>query len=173
MEQVILVNERDEEIGVEEKLRAHRNGGRLHRAFSIFVFNSAGELLLQRRAATKYHFAGLWSNTCCGHPRPGEGVIEAAERRLEEEFGFRTPLSPKASLIYEAHDAASALTELEFLHILIGRFDDAPAPNPLEIDKWRWANQTQVDVEIKQSPGGFTPWFPIALKILKNASVAY
>ena len=88
MEQVILVDEHDSPIGVEEKLRAHQNGGRLHRAFSIFVFNGREELLLQQRATQKYHFGGLWSNTCCGHPRPDESLDAAAKRRLREEFGF-------------------------------------------------------------------------------------
>jgi isopentenyl-diphosphate Delta-isomerase len=169
MEQVILVNERDEEIGVEEKLRAHQNGGQLHRAFSIFLFNEAGELLMQRRAAGKYHFGGLWSNTCCGHPRPGESVADAALRRLGEEFGISAPLAVRTTLIYGADDPASGLSEREFLHIFSGRFDGEPEPNRAEVGHWRWLSLKKVRAELADTPMRFTPWFPLALAALDGA----
>jgi len=101
MEQVILVDKKDREIGIEEKLKAHQNGGKLHRCFSILVFNSKGELLLQQRASTKYHCGGLWTNTCCSHPSPGESTEKAAHRRLTEEMGFDTELKEIFSFIYK------------------------------------------------------------------------
>lgn len=163
MEQVILVNERDEQVGIEEKLQAHRGGGRLHRAFSIFLFNPEGDVLLQRRAKVKYHFGGLWSNTCCGHPRPGESVTEAAQRRLDEEFGILVSLSGRATLIYEAHDPISDLTEREFLHVLTGHLNGEPRPNRHEIDDWRWSPLEQLRNELAVAPTQFTPWLPLVL----------
>lgn len=163
-EHVILVDKNDCEIGTAEKLVAHQNGGQLHRAFSIFVYNMLGELLLQQRAKTKYHFGGLWSNTCCGHPRPAETVSNAAERRLTEEFGFTCSLTVRSSLIYEAHDAASGLTEREYLHILTGRFFGPPQPNPEEIDAFRWKPPAAVVEELRTTPQRFTPWFPLAFQ---------
>ncbi len=165
MEHVILVNERDEEIGTCEKLAAHREGGRLHRAFSILVFNARGEILLQRRAAGKYHFAGLWSNTCCGHPRPGEETVAAAQRRLAEEFGIDAlPLREKASLLYNALDAASGLMEREYLHVLVGQFDGTPRPDAAEIGEWSWRERAVVLRELAAMPGQFTPWFRLVLE---------
>lgn len=160
---VILVNDSDDQVGSAEKLAAHANGGQLHRAFSIFVFDSLDRLLLQRRAFQKYHFAGVWSNTCCGHPRPGEDVIPAGERRIREEFGFSVTLQPNAQRVYEAHDPASGLTEREYLHILTGRFDGAPTPNPDEIESFRWVAVPEVRNELAARPQDFSPWFPIAL----------
>lgn len=104
MEQVILVDERDRALGVEEKLRAHRDGGMLHRAFSIFIRDPAGRVLLQLRSRRKYHFGGLWTNACCGHPRPGEATDRAAHRRLREELGFDVPLSEVSAFVYRAED---------------------------------------------------------------------
>lgn len=115
-EQVIAVDAQDQPLGVAGKLAAHQDG-QLHRAFSILVFNTQGELLLQRRAASKYHFANYWSNTCCGHPRPGETTPAAAGRRLKEEFGIRVPLSERAEFVYRAEDQASGLIEHEYLHV--------------------------------------------------------
>src|SRR5262245_1821004 len=122
MDQIILVDEQDREIGVEEKLAGHRNGGRLHRAFSVFVFNARGEMLLQQRSDRKYHFRGKWTNACCGHPRPGEELVSAAHRRLSEELGFDTDLREVFSFLYCAEDPDSGLTEREFDHVLIGTF---------------------------------------------------
>ncbi|HWL92685.1 MAG TPA: isopentenyl-diphosphate Delta-isomerase [Phycisphaerae bacterium] len=166
IEHVILVNERDEEIGTEEKLRAHQNGGRLHRAFSIFIFNEKSELLLQRRAAVKYHFAGRWSNTCCGHPSPGEDVTDAAHRRLREEFGFCAPLTRVATRVYHAADPATGLAENEFLHIFTGRYDRDPHANPSEIDEFAWASSGELHAKLKTVAESFTPWFHIAWNAL-------
>ncbi len=168
MEQVILVNERDEPIGVEEKLAAHMNGGRLHRAFSIFVFNSMDELLLQRRARCKYHFGGLWSNTCCGHPRPGESVIDAACRRLHEELGIAASLIEVGTLQYEATDAESGLVEREFLHVLTGRFDGEPLPNHAEVEDWRRLPIDTIRRDMADAPDRYTPWFAWALDVVEN-----
>lgn len=169
MEYVTLVDEHDRALGSMEKLEAHRQPGRMHRAFSVFVFNRCGELLLQRRAAAKYHFGGLWSNTCCGHPRPDEVVEAAASRRLQEEFGFRTRLHRVSEFRYVAHDSTSGLTEREYDHVLCGSFDGSPRPDPSEIDEWKWSPLRTVHSELKRDPGLFTPWFPIALAALEKS----
>lgn len=161
-ETVTLVDEDDNEIGSSGKLPAHRDG-KLHRAFSILVSNSKGELLLQRRAAGKYHFASLWSNTCCGHPRPGEDTRAAAERRLWEEFGFTVALQKLDAFQYRAEDANSGLIEHEYLHVLHGCFDDEPTPNPDEIGAYRWMRPANIQRTFTRRPDWFTPWFaPLA-----------
>lgn len=158
MEKVILVDENDKQTGTEEKIKAHENGGRLHRAFSIFIFNSNGDLLLQQRALIKYHFGSLWSNTCCGHPRPGEETIDAAHRRLGEEFGFDTELKENSSLIYNA-DFTNGLTEREFDHSFVGIFDGQPSPNPEEIEDFKWISLEDLKEDIDKNPEKYTPWF--------------
>jgi isopentenyl-diphosphate delta-isomerase len=159
VEQVILVDERDREIGFAEKLEAHRDGGRLHRAFSIVLFNARGEMLLQQRSARKYHFGGLWTNACCGHPRRGEAVVDAAHRRLREELGVETALTPAFHLVYTAADAGSGLTEREFDHVFVGRLEKPPRPDPDEIDALRWAEPREIERELIAAPGRYTPWF--------------
>ena len=159
-------------MGEAEKLAAHENGGQLHRAFSIFLFDARGRLLLQQRAACKYHFAGRWSNTCCGHPRPGEPLIGAAERRLHEEFGIASRLKATTELRYHAHDPVSGLTEREYLHILAGAFDGAPTPNPEEIADFRWATIDVIQAELAADATHYSPWFPIALNALLAADDA-
>lgn len=166
MEHVILVNERDDVIGSCEKLAAHQHGGRLHRAFSVLIYNPRGDLLLQERAAAKYHFAGLWSNTCCGHPRPGEETPAAARRRLREEFGFDADLTEQCAFIYDAHDAASGLTEREYLHIFTGMTSAEPKPDSREIGRWRWASAAEIQSEMSESPQRFSPWFQMLLQRL-------
>jgi isopentenyl-diphosphate delta-isomerase len=136
-ERVILVDENDVERGTAEKLRAHAEGA-LHRAFSVIVFNRRGELLLQCRAGGKYHSAGLWTNTCCGHPRPGEDTLVAARRRLGEEMGIDCDLQPLFGLRYRA-DFANGLAENEYDHVFVGRYDGEPRPDPGEVQAWRWA----------------------------------
>lgn len=159
-ETVILVDKDDKEIGSSGKLPAHRDG-KLHRAFSIIVTNSKGELLLQRRAGQKYHFTSLWSNTCCGHPRPGEGTRAAAERRLWEEFGFTVALKKLYSFQYRAEDASSGLIENEYLHVLHGFFDGKPNPNPDEIGAYRWMPPGNIQRTLTRCPYWFTPWFAL------------
>lgn len=157
MEKVILVNEKDEAIGEIEKLEAHQKG-LLHRAFSVFIFNSKNELLLQRRALDKYHSPGLWTNTCCSHPRPGESILEAANRRLNEEMGIATKLEHKGSFIYKA-DFDNGLTEHELDHIVIGFFSENPKINPEEVDSFKWLDLESVKTDLEQNPHNYTVWF--------------
>ena len=159
IQELILVDEHDVVTGYEEKLRAHQDGGRLHRAFSVVIFNPSGEMLLQLRSRKKYHFGGLWSNACCGHPTRGVEVQAAAEKRLEEEFGFRVPLTKRFSFIYQAHDPDSNLTEQELDHVLVGHFDGQPHPNPDEIDEFRWTSVADLMQDLETQPERFTPWF--------------
>jgi isopentenyl-diphosphate delta-isomerase len=163
MEQIILVDEKDRPLGFEEKIRAHENGGKLHRAFSIFVFNSNGKMLLQLRSVKKHHFGGLWTNSCCSHPRKGEKLEEAIHRRLKDEFGFDTKLEKKFDFIYKAFDKKSGLTEHEFDHVFVGTFDGAPKPNANEIDAFRWVDAKELSKDVEKNPGNYTPWFRLAL----------
>ena len=121
--EIILVDAADNQVGVETKLGAHENGGKLHRAFSIFIFDAAGRMLLQRRAKKKYHFGGLWTNACCGHPKVGEKLPSAAHTRLQQEFGFDTQLEETFSFLYRAFDADSGLTEHEFDYVFCGEYN--------------------------------------------------
>ncbi len=163
-QQVILVDENDQPLGIEDKLKAHQNGGRLHRAFSVFVFDSAGRMLLQRRSRRKYHFGGLWTNACCSHPNPGELLEQGARARLRDEFGIDIPLTESFGFIYRAADPASGLTEHEFDHVLIGRFDGQPRPNPNEIDEWKWVEPDDLRKDVERRPQEYTPWFKICLE---------
>ena len=165
-ERVILVDEFDREIGTEEKQRAHR-GGRQHRAFSVFVFDREGTLLLQRRALTKYHSGGLWSNTCCGHPRPGEPVPEAARRRLREEMGFDCELSAAFEFTYRA-EFENGLSENEYDHVLLGCFDGTPVPDPEEVDDWRWTSLGDLEADLAADPGAYTMWLKLACEGLRH-----
>jgi isopentenyl-diphosphate Delta-isomerase len=164
-EHVILVDRRDVPLGTRAKQEAHVDG-LLHRAFSIFVFDAAGRTLLQRRAITKYHSGGLWSNTCCSHPRPGESTARAAQRRLFEEMGFHCPLEVAFSFVYRA-DVGGGLMEHEYDHVFIGRFDGSPAPDPAEVDDWRWIEPAALDREARERPDRFTFWFHVAWAELK------
>ncbi|MCB1858881.1 MAG: isopentenyl-diphosphate Delta-isomerase [Gammaproteobacteria bacterium] len=163
-EYVTLADSCGNPAGRLEKLAAHQNGGALHLGFSILVFNAAGQLLLQKRAAEKYHFAGLWSNSCCGHPRPGERVADAAERRLAEEFGFTTTLQLIKTLNYQADDPRSGLTEREHLSIFVGGYNQEPRPNPVEIGDWRWEGLGDLERQARQNPSQYTPWFLILIR---------
>jgi len=163
-EQVVLVDEKDNPVGVEAKLPAHERGGRLHRAFSVFIVNAGGKMLLQRRARGKYHFGGLWTNACCSHPRPGQDVADAARARLREEFGFDAPLSAAFSFVYRAEDPSTGLTEHEFDHVFIGEFNGTPRPNPGEIEAWEWVDPSQLLLDVERHPARYTPWFRIALQ---------
>ena len=161
-ERVILVDEDDREVGTELKLPAHLDG-KLHRAFSIFVFDNAGSMLLQRRADTKYHSAGLWSNTCCGHPLPGEPTDDAAHRRLGEEMGFDCLLQPAFRFRYRA-ELGNGLVENEYDHVLVGSFAGRPVPNPQEVAEWRWAAVDDVSDDQVARPTLYSVWFRIAVQ---------
>ncbi|MBZ9572325.1 isopentenyl-diphosphate Delta-isomerase [Patescibacteria group bacterium] len=162
-EKVILVDEKDREIGFEEKLKAHQKGGKLHRCVSIFIFNSKGELLIQKRAEKKYHSGDLWTNTCCGHPKPGEILKEAAQRRLKEEMGLDSNLKEKFSFIYKA-EFENGLCEWEFDHIFFGKSDQKPKPAEEEVSEWKWIDIEKLKKDIKENPKKYTFWFKIALK---------
>ena len=158
-EQVILVNEKDEPIGLMGKMEAHETG-LLHRAFSVFVFNSKQEVLLQQRAACKYHSPNLWTNTCCSHPRAGETNQQAGERRLQEEMGLQVPLQEVFSFIYKA-PFDNGLTEHEYDHVLIGYSDAQPQINPEEVASWKWLSLEAIKEDILQAPERYTAWFKI------------
>ena len=162
---VILVDENDNEIGIEDKLKAHQNGGKLHRAFSVFVFNSKGDFLIQQRSGNKYHCPGLWSNTCCSHPFPGEGLKEAASRRLKEEMGFDCELKEIFSKKYDLK-LDNDLWEKEFDHIFIGNYDGEIKINPEEVSDWKWISLEDLKKEIEESPDKYTSWFKLLLKDL-------
>lgn len=165
-ERVILVDRRDTPVGTAEKLEAHRTG-RLHRAFSVLILNDAGEALLQRRAAGKYHSAGLWSNTCCSHPRPGEATQAAAHRRLQEEMGFDCPLESAFPFIYRT-ELEGGLVEHEYDHLFLGSWTGAPEPDPEEVAEWRWVPLHALRREIARHPTRFTYWFRVALRELDD-----
>jgi isopentenyl-diphosphate delta-isomerase len=169
-EQLILVNEHDAEIGVGEKLHTHLIGA-LHRAFSVYVFNSAGLLLLQRRSSTKYHSQGLWSNTCCGHPRLGESIRAASRRRLSEEMGFECEVREVFKFIYHAK-LDNDLYEHEYDHVVVGSFDGSPVPNPDEVGDWRWADPMAIRFDMERRPERYTYWFRISLDRLCRSLTA-
>lgn len=161
MDYVILVDSQDNELGVMEKLEAHEKGV-LHRAFSIFLFNSKGEMLIQQRAMSKYHSPGLWTNACCSHPAPAETILDAGKRRLQEELGLSTVLVDAFKFEYrETFD--NALTEHELDHVLVGYTDDSPILNSDEAKDYRWVDLSDLLVEISLNPELFTVWFKIIL----------
>ena len=159
MEQVVLVNDKDEELGVMEKMEAHEKA-LLHRAFSVFVFNQKGELLLQQRALNKYHSGGLWTNTCCSHPRPNENIAAAASRRLQEEMGFETTLEKIFDFIYQA-GFDNGLTEHEFDHVFIGYYDGEIKANPKEVNDYVFRSMESIQQSLVAQEGLFTAWFEI------------
>ncbi|QXP61458.1 isopentenyl-diphosphate Delta-isomerase [Olleya sp. HaHaR_3_96] len=158
-ENVILVNQFDEQIGLMPKMEAHEKA-LLHRAFSVFVFNNKNELMLQQRALTKYHSPGLWTNTCCSHQREGETNLQAGSRRLMEEMGFVTDLVEKTSFIYKA-PFDNGLTEHELDHIMVGYYEDNPNINKEEVECWKWMPLEDVRKDIEVQPHLYTAWFII------------
>ena len=168
-EQVILVDADDRELGAMDKLAAHRKGGVLHRAFSVFIVDSSGRWLLQRRATDKYHFPGLWTNACCSHPRPGEDTAVAAHRRLREELGFDCPLAERFQFVYKAQSEVEQLTEYEFDHVFTGLHEGDIHPDPTEVDAVRWVIPDHLVREVHDYPVHFTPWFKLALPRVKQA----
>jgi isopentenyl-diphosphate delta-isomerase len=161
-ERVVLVDRNDREIGTEEKLRAHESGV-LHRAVSVFVFDAHGRILLQRRARRKYHSAGKWSNTCCSHPRPGETPSDAAHRRLGEEMGISSELTPAFSFIYRA-ELDHGLIEHELDHVFVGTFTGAPAPDVHEVSSWGWMPMATLIADCAAAPADYSAWLPTALE---------
>lgn len=161
MEEVILVDEQDNEIGTMEKMEAHRKGV-LHRAFSILIFNESGEWLIQKRARTKYHSAGLWTNTCCSHPRPGEAIEQAATRRLLEEMGIDMKPLLSHKFIYKVN-LGNGLTENELDYVFTGTFNGKPIVNVDEVEDWKYISFLNLQQEMKQNPGTYTHWFKIIL----------
>ncbi len=157
---VILVDEHDTPVGRMEKLEAHQKA-LLHRAFSIFIFNTKGELLLQQRAAGKYHCPGLWTNTCCSHPAPGEDTGAAALRRLREEMGFTTALEKIFSFIYKA-PFDNGLTEHEYDHVFTGIYDGPVQPDPSEVADYCYKPMEEISRSLQSHPQKYTPWFRIA-----------
>lgn len=158
-EHVILVNERDEEVGTMPKMEAHEKAV-LHRAFSVFIMNDKGETMLQQRAAHKYHSPLLWTNTCCSHQRKGESNLEAGKRRLLEEMGFETELEELFSFVYKA-SFDNGLTEHELDHVMLGNYEFEPKINSDEVADWKWMNPADIKNDIARSPEKYTAWFKI------------
>lgn len=164
--QVVLVTEQDEEVGTMEKMEAHEKG-LLHRAFSIFVFNDQHELLLQQRAAQKYHSGSLWTNTCCSHPAAGEPLLEAAHRRLQEEMGFDCPLQKAFFFTYKAQ-LDHGLTEHELDHVFIGTYNQPPILNPEEVMAYKYVSIETLMADMSASPERYTEWFKICFEPAKK-----
>lgn len=161
-ENVVLITEQDEPIGLMEKQEAHV-AGVLHRAFSVFIFNHKGELLIQQRAFEKYHTPGKWTNTCCSHPREGETYEEGASRRLQEEMGFTCPIEHQFNFIYKA-DVGQGLTEHELDHVFKGVYNEEPVINPEEVAAYKWIDFDELQQDVQNNPEEYTPWFRIILK---------
>ena len=163
-EEVILVDETDTPLGTMEKMEAHRQA-LLHRAFSVFIFNSKGEMLLQQRSPEKYHSAGLWTNACCSHPRPGEDTLAAAVRRLEEELGFTTKLEKLFDFTYRS-EFANGLTEFEFDHVFAGIWDQPVYPNRAEVSDYCYRSLSDIHAGLQTDPETFTSWFRLAFPLI-------
>ena len=164
LEEVILVNEADAPVGTMEKMEAHRKA-LLHRAFSVFIFNSRGEMLLQRRASGKYHSPGLWTNACCSHPRPGEETHSAASRRLAEEMGFTTRLEKLFDFTYRS-EFDNGLTEFEFDHVFVGQYDSDIHPDAAEVSDYCYQSLDEIKKGMETRPDHFTSWFHLAFPLV-------
>jgi isopentenyl-diphosphate delta-isomerase len=167
-DQVILVNEQNRELGVGGKAGVHREGA-LHRAFSIFIFDSQGRMLIHQRALDKYHSGGLWTNACCSHPRPGEAVEEAAHRRLQEEMGFDCELEEVFQFVYQVQ-LGEDLFEHEYDHVFVGTCEIEPEPDPEEVADWKWVEVEELWQDVQEHPGRYTYWFKIALERMLRTS---
>lgn len=163
---VVHVNEKDEVLGFYPKLYVHEEA-MLHRAVSVLVFNSNGEWLIQRRAISKYHSGGLWTNTCCSHPYPNENIKQAAERRLIEEMGMKVELEKSFDFIYKK-ELDQGLTEHEFDHVFVGYSDDIPVLNPDEADDWTYLSTHELELSLKIEPEAYTEWFKILFPVAAN-----
>ena len=166
MEEVVVVDSKDKQIGVLEKLEAHKLG-KLHRAISVLVFNSNGELLLQKRAADKYHSSNLWTNTCCSHPRPFEDIAQAAKRRLREEMNIEANLNWNFSFEYKTN-FENGLIENELDHVFIGESNQIPLPDPHEVSDWKYVNMEELELDMQNNPGNYTHWFHIIIARIKG-----
>ena len=165
-EKVVLVDKEDFQLGLMPKLEAHRKGV-LHRAFSVFVFNSSKLLLMQKRSSLKYHSPGLWTNTCCSHQRDGESTVDAAKRRLNEEMGLNLDLKETFSFIYKAN-LENGLIEHEFDHVLVGFTDFNPKINTNEVEDWKWIDLSFLELDLDKNPNIYTEWFKIIFKRVKG-----
>ncbi len=170
-EYVVLVNEQDQALGTMPKMEAHEKGI-LHRAFSVFVMNKDGEILLQQRAKDKYHSPLLWTNTCCSHQREGESSVEAGKRRLQEEMGFSVELKELFNFIYKA-PFDNGLTEHELDHVMVGYYNNDPIPNKEEVEDWAWSDPEEIKTDMARNPERYTAWFKIIFEkfydhIIKN-----
>ena len=164
--EVILVDDDDRAIGVMEKMEAHQKG-LLHRAFSVFIINKAGELLLQQRALSKYHSPGLWTNTCCSHPAPGELTTLAASRRLKEEMGIVCPLAEIGTFTYQT-EFDNGLIEYEFDHVFVGQCDAIVNPDKSEVEAYKWISIADLDEDVNLHKEQYTYWFHLAYPIAKS-----
>jgi isopentenyl-diphosphate delta-isomerase len=169
-EMVVLVDEENGVLGYMGKLEAHKKG-LLHRAISVIIFNSKGEMLVQQRALTKYHWAGIWSNTCCSHPRKEESFQDAAERRLYEELGFRTELKEAFHFIYKAYDEKSGLTEWEYDTVFTGVYNESFEFNRDEVNAVRWMSAEELQFDIEQNPQQYSFWFKIILEEMRKRNM--
>ena len=161
MEQVILVDKQDKEIGLMDKLEAHKRG-ELHRAFSVLLFNERGEMLIQKRAKSKYHSGGLWTNTCCSHPKPSENITTAAKRRLMEEMGIKAHPEFSYKFLYRA-ELDSNLIEHELDYVFTGKFDGAPEINASEVEDWKYVDVSKLKQDISLNPEAYTYWFRLIM----------
>ena len=168
MDYVVLVDEFDNELGIMEKMEAHKKA-MLHRAFSVFLFNKKGEMLLQRRALTKYHSGGLWTNACCSHPRPGESNFDAARRRTFEELGFYPEIRNAFSFTYKA-EFDNGLTEHEFDHVFVGEYEGPISPDPAEVSEYSYKSMDLIRRELLEEPHLYTEWFKIAFHEIEDHS---
>ena len=166
-EQIIIVDENDQQIGMGGKLKVHQDGA-LHRALSLYIFNDQDELMLQQRAKDKYHCGGLWTNTTCSHPRIDEDLSDAAHRRLQEEMGFDTEMKKVGEYTYKVA-FENGLTEHEYVHVFIGRYNDEPNLNPEEAMNWKWIKIEELENAIKKDSNAYTYWMKKALPSVKEA----
>lgn len=167
MEYVVLVDKDDNQLGLMEKMEAHKKG-LLHRAFSVFLFNAKGEMLIHQRALSKYHSGGLWTNACCSHPRDGEKTIAAAHRRLEEEMGFDCGIEKAFHFTYKSA-LDNDLTEHELDHVFIGTYEGEINPNPDEVESYKYVSISELNDDIENNPQNYTEWFKICLaEVLKR-----
>ena len=164
---LILVDSNDQEIGFLDKTRCHEDQGKLHRAFSIFLFNRSGEVLIQQRATSKPLWGDFWSNTCCSHPRAGESIDFAASRRIREELGVQSDLKFVYKFEYQAR-FNTQLSENELCSVYFGRFDGAPAPNPNEVQSWKWISKESLTKELRENTDLYTPWLKLEWSTLNQ-----